>query len=82
MGTAAMSDEKRKPARPKDPGGKRQYTTFRIYEEDGEVLSELADKLGLTIAETFHQRYAKDAREALIKLTEERLRKLKADKPG
>ena len=48
--------------------------------QDGEDLSELSDKMKLTIAECFHQLYAGDVRERLIKKTEERMQDLKTRK--
>lgn len=55
-----------------------EYSTFRIFAQDGEDLSELASKLGITIAELFRQECAPIIRGKLLQKMEERLRDLRA----
>ena len=54
------------------------YSTFRIYAQDGEDLSELASKTGVTIAEIFRSECAPAIRARLLQKMEERLRDLRA----
>lgn len=61
----------------KQPGTRPGYTTFRIYEKDGEDLSELASLTGRTISEVYRERCAPIIRKLVIEETERRLKELK-----
>lgn len=56
---------------------KRGFTTFRIYEEHGENLSDLAALLGKTAADVYEQFCAGVIRDVLRKEMEAKLKKLK-----
>jgi hypothetical protein len=75
MSTLVMAPEK-KPGTPPKKGEKPTYTTFRIYEDDGANLSELADKRGKTIADLFRELYGADVKRLLIVETKKRLQQL------
>jgi hypothetical protein len=65
-----------------EPDPKPTYTTFRLYATDGEDLSEYADKVGKSIAETYRELgFPEVVRQKLIKLAEARLQDLKARRP-
>lgn len=74
-----MADEKRA-NRPKGgaaPGDKKpRYTTLRLYAEDGEDLSNLADLQNKTIADFYRETFGKRVRDMLIEETKKRLKKL------
>ncbi len=77
-GAAEMADKK-------GAGGetKPQYTTFRLYSSDGEDLSELADKRGVSIANLYRELgFAETVRKLLVTEAEKRLRELKERRPG
>ena len=68
-------------AKPQPPEkGKKQFTTFRLYAEDGEDLSELADKLNKSIADVYREKFSKLIREELAEVTRKRLRELEGRK--
>jgi hypothetical protein len=65
-----------------EPDPKPQYTTFRLYATDGEDLSELADKRGVSIAKLFRDMgFAETVRKELVKEAEQRLQDLKSRRP-
>jgi hypothetical protein len=74
-----MADEK-KPGKQKS--AKPEYTTFRIFAEDGEDLSDLADKEDKTIAELYRELCAPLIRKRLIQKTREHLKKLEGEPPA
>lgn len=53
------------------------YTTFRLYADDGEDLSDLARLCGLTIAELYREVCAPLVRARRVKELEDQLKKLK-----
>jgi hypothetical protein len=55
---------------------KPEYTTFRIYVKDGEDISELADKRNKTIAQLYHELFAKQVIELLLAETKKRTKDL------
>jgi hypothetical protein len=64
------------PPPPKDDKGKPQYTTLRIYADDGERLSDLAGKRNVTIAELYRELVGKRVTDLLIEATREQLKRL------
>lgn len=50
----------------KVPKEKPEYTTFRLFVQDGENLSELATKRGLTIAKLYHELFGEQVKKLLI----------------
>ncbi|HVL13570.1 MAG TPA: hypothetical protein VM529_13465 [Gemmata sp.] len=60
--------------------GKPKFTTFRLYAEDGEDLSELADKLNKSIADVYREKFSRLIREELAEVTRKRLRELEGRK--
>ena len=56
-----------------------EYTTFRLYAEDGEDLSDLAAMEGKTISELYREVCAPLIRKRRIQRTEEKLRRLKKE---
>ncbi len=65
-------------ASPAPPTKKKiEYTTLRLYADDGEDLSDLADMEEKTIAEMYRLLCAALVRERRIKKTEEKLNRLK-----
>lgn len=54
-----------------------EYTTFRVFADDGEDLSDLARLMGLTIAELYHEVCAPLIRAKRVKELEEQLKQLK-----
>ncbi len=74
-GVLEMGKDKPMPTKP-------QYSTFRIHASDGEDLSELADRLNLSVADCFRELgFAEVVRQRLLTLAEQRLRELKARRP-
>jgi hypothetical protein len=67
-----MSKEKEGKSKDAKPG----FTTFRIYEADGEDLSDLASLEGETAADVYQKHCAPVIRKLLKTRMEERLRKL------
>lgn len=63
----------------KDMKGKVEYTTFRLFAEDGEALSDLASLERKTIAELFRELCAPLIRKRLTQKTEEKLKRLKRE---
>lgn len=61
---------------------KPEYTTFRLFVEDGENLSELADKRGLSVAKLYRQMFAEIVRRELIEEAKKRLKDLESRKPN
>ncbi len=58
------------------PGDGTEWTTFRIFAQDGDELGDLAKEARLTIAEMYHQLLAPIVKEQLIVKMREKLRKL------
>lgn len=54
-----------------------EYTTFRVYANDGEDLSDLARLMGMTIAELYRDVCAPMIRARRVKALEEQLKQLK-----
>jgi hypothetical protein len=73
MSAQLMAEEAKKPKRGTDP----EYTTFRIYAEDGEDISDLAQMEGKTISDLYRELCAPLIRKRRIQKTEEKLRRLK-----
>lgn len=67
---------------PKSGDKKPEYTTFRLYVEDGENLSELADKRGLSVAKLYRQMFAEIVRRELIEEAKKRLKDLESRRPS
>ena len=75
MSVLTVDEKQPKPAK----GPKPDYTTFRIFAEDGEDLSDLADLEGKTIAELYRELCAPLIRKRRIQRMEERLKRLKKE---
>lgn len=69
-----MAEEAKKPGKP--AAEKPRYTTFRIFEKDGENLSELADKRKVTIAALYHELFSDKVRELLLREAKRRVQEL------
>lgn len=54
-----------------------EFSTFRIYATDGEVLSEVAKLLGLTVADAYRQLVAQEMKRQRVKILEEKLKQAK-----
>jgi hypothetical protein len=67
-----MADEKAEKAK----GVKPSFTTFRVYESDGEDLSDLAGLEGKTAADVYREHCAPVIRRLLKARMEARLKKL------
>lgn len=61
----------------KSAKSKNEFTTFRIYAEDGEDLSDLAQMEGKTISDLYRELCAPLIRKRRITRTEEKLKRLK-----
>lgn len=72
MGALAVADDKK----PKGKDVKASFTTFRIYEADGEDLSDLSSLEGKTAADVYREHCAPIIRKLLKSRMEERLKKL------
>lgn len=84
MGGLTVADDK-KPGAGKKPKGKKEdkeYTTFRIYADDGEDLSDLASMEDKTISELYREVCAPLIRKRRIQRTEEKLNRLKEPPKG
>ena len=75
MSVLAVADEKTDPK--KGAKDKADYTTFRVFADDGEDLSDLADMEGKTIAQLYRELCAPLIRKRRIQKTEEKLARLK-----
>jgi hypothetical protein len=57
---------------------KPRYTTLRLHGDDGDNLSDLADAMGKTIADTYRDMGLADkVRAELLKVTEAKVKRLK-----
>jgi len=72
MRGALMAEKKPARAKP-DP----EYTTFRVFADDGEDISDLARLSGKTIAELYREVCAPLIRARRLKELEEQLKRLK-----
>lgn len=72
-----MADEKKSG---KDAGKKPAYTTFRIFEKDGENLSELADKRRMSVAKLYHELFSETVRKMLLEEVRRRQQELEGRK--
>jgi len=73
-----MADEKAKRTQAQE--NKPKYTTFRIFEKDGEDLSELADKRKTTISKLYHDLFSDEVRRLLLDEAKRRVRELETRK--
>ena len=73
--TVAKKPQAKKPESGKAADG--GWTTFRLYAEDGEALSDLAKEEKVTIADLYRELLAPIIKERLIRRTEEKLKKMK-----
>jgi hypothetical protein len=67
--------EKSKPARGHAPD--EEFSTFRIYAADGDVLSELAKLSGMTVADAYRAFLASIAKKERVRVLEEKLKQAK-----
>ena len=67
-----MAEEKQGKGKETKPG----FTTFRVYEEDGENLSDLAGLLNQTAADVYREHCAPIIRKLLQERLKERLKRL------
>lgn len=77
MRGAVMTEKKPAKRTPKGDQPEPDYTTFRVYADDGEDISDLARLLGETIADVYRELCAPMIRARRVKLLEEQLKQLK-----
>lgn len=64
-------------------GKKPQFSTFKLHGEDGSELSQLADLRGMSVANLYREMgFAAKVHDELLKQAEQRLKELKARRPG
>lgn len=78
-GVLTVTDDK-KPGKKTKGDPDVEYTTFRVYADDGEDISDLADMEKKTIAELYRELCAPLIRKRRIQRTEEKLKRLKESK--
>jgi hypothetical protein len=76
-----VADEKTGSGRkPKSGDAELKYSTFRLYADDAEDLSDLAGMEGKTVADLYRELCAPLIRRRRIQRTEEKLKRLKEPK--
>ena len=66
----------------KKPENKPKFTSFRLFVQDAEDLSELADKRGMSVAQLYRAMFSEIVRKELVAESEKRLRELKDRRPS